>query len=67
MRRQDRTNDHKWNRINNNQSKCKNCGVIKTMKTIDGVFKPVFQTNDTVIHTEYIECEGKPDLSEFYS
>ncbi len=55
MRRTDRTKDHKWESVgNNNQHRCTKCGCIRT-RTMN---KFTFQKNGSEVFTDYIECEN---------
>lgn len=63
----DRSKEHRFEKIGNSQYRCKYCKCIKTKTTKKGVNFDTYQDVYSKIHTEYLECTGKPDLSEFYN
>ena len=62
----DRTKQHKWLRLNGTQKRCIHCNVIRKASNSNGVNTITYLLADASISTEYIECVGKPDNSEFY-
>ena len=62
----DRSKQHKWLVLNGTQKRCIHCNIIRNVSYLDGVNNVTYQLADASISTEYIECVGKPDNSEFY-
>jgi hypothetical protein len=62
----DRSKQHRWLRLNGTQHRCIYCNIVKKVSYFEGVNTITYQLADTSISTEYIDCTGKPDNSEFY-
>ncbi len=61
-----RATQHKWSKLSSSQSRCLYCNIIRTASTTKHVNTTTYQLTDTSIVTEYVECTGKPNNSEFY-
>ena len=68
MEKVNKTPQHKWRRLNTQQSSCKVCNVLRThtYSNKTGLNTMTYQDDKCNVYKEYIPCIEKYDDSEFY-